>query len=55
MEDIRKKAQDLLKTRRGVPGEDSLQQQLQELGKDNSGVVGVFLCRMHRWVIDVLW
>ncbi|KAL8599003.1 hypothetical protein ACOMHN_006812 [Nucella lapillus] len=31
VEDIRKKAQDLLKTRGGVPGEDRLQQQLQEL------------------------
>ena len=32
VEDIRKKAQELLKTRRGVPGEEALQQQLQELG-----------------------
>lgn len=33
VEDIRKKAQDLLKTRHGVPGEEMLQQQLQELGE----------------------
>ena len=32
VEDIRKKAQELLKTRRGVPGEEALQHQLQELG-----------------------
>lgn len=39
VEDIRKKAQDLLKSKAGVPGLDSLQVQLSDLGR----VVIVFL------------
>jgi hypothetical protein len=38
VEDIRKKAQELLHTRHGVPGDEALQQQLQQLGRCAAGI-----------------